>query len=283
MTDLAYLNGEFVPLSEAKISIEDRGYAFADGIYEVVMAYGGKPFKLSEHLDRLERSAAAIRLSLPMDRAETTQVVGEGIQRSGFTDCMIYIQVTRGVAPREHEIPQNVQPTFLATFRARPEVPPDVREEGVSLITTEEVRWAKCYIKSIALLPNVLAKQQAVDAGAYEAVFVSPEGEVHEGSSTNIFMVKEGCVLTPPKTEQILHGITRDTVLECARNSGFEVVEQTIRVADLFQADELFLSGTTTEVLGAVRLDGKPIGSGTVGPVTKKLHELFRELVRREA
>ncbi len=190
MIELAYVEGEFVPLSDAKVSIEDRGFVFADGVYEVIVAYNGRPFRLAEHLARLMKSAEAILLPLPMHANEMQKVLEDGIRQSGFQDTNIYLQVTRGVAPRAHSFPAGVKSNFVATFRAKQEIPDETREKGVSVITTEEIRWAKCAIKSIALLPNVLANQKAVEAGVFEAIFVTSEGVVHDGTRSNIFMVK---------------------------------------------------------------------------------------------
>lgn len=277
MSDLAYVEGKFVPLAEAKVSVEDRGFLFADGVYEVIVAYDGRPFKLPEHLARLRRSAAAIRLPLPKDANEIQRIVEEGIRQGGFQNTKIYLQITRGSAPRSHPFPADVKSNFVATFRAKGEVPQETRKKGVSVITTEDIRWTKCYIKSVALLPNVLANQKAVEAGAFEAVFVTSKGIVHEGTASNIFIVKNEKVLTPSKTEKILHGVTREAVLQCARDAGCEIFEHTVTIKELLQADEVFLTGTTIEVLGVVKVDGKTIGAGVVGPVTKRIYAKFRQ------
>lgn len=279
MIELAYVEGEFVPLGDAKVSIEDRGFVFADGVYEVIVAYNGRPFRLTEHLARLMKSAEAILLPLPMHANEMQKVLEDGIRQSGFQDTNIYLQVTRGVAPRAHSFPAGVKSNFVATFRARQEIPAETREKGVSVITTEEIRWAKCAIKSIALLPNVLANQKAVEAGVFEAIFVTSEGVVHDGTRSNIFMVKNERVYTPPKTDKILHGITRDIVLQCAQDTGCETFEDTVRLKDLFRANEVFLTGTTIEVLGIVAVNGKMIGAGVVGPVTERLNERLQQLI----
>jgi len=279
MIELAYVGGEFVPLGDAKVSIEDRGFVFADGVYEVIVAYNGRPFKLAEHLARLMKSAEAILLPLPIDANEMQKILEDGIRQSGFRDTKIYFQVTRGSAPRAHPFPTGVKSNFVATFRARGEIPAETREKGVSVITTEEIRWMKCNIKSIALLPNVLANQKAVEAGVFEAVFVTSEGIVHEGTRSNIFMVKNDRVYTPPKTDKILHGITRDIVLQCARDVSCKTFEDTVQMEVLFRADEVFLTGTTIEVLGVVAVNGKVIGAGVVGPITKQISERFRQLI----
>jgi len=275
-TPLAYVNGRFVPLAEACIPIEDRGYLFADGVYEVIVAYDGRPFRMAEHLQRLRRSAAAIRLDFDFDRHGLEPIIAEGIRQAGFRDTMIYLQLTRGVAPRSHAFPHDTPITVVAMFRACPTIRPEVRAAGVALITTPEIRWANCHIKSIALLPNVLAKQKALDAGAYDAVFCTDQGEVHECSSSNIFLIKDGVLRTPPKNQWILHGITRQYVLECAERLGMATVEEPVHVDELFAADELFITSTTMEMLAVVRLDGRAIGTGRPGPQTEALHAEFR-------
>ena len=280
MAETAYLDGHFVPLSQARVSVEDRGFVFADSVYEVIVTYNGRPFQLEDHLVRLAASAQAIHLRLPLSASEIQKIVEEGVDRSGFGDTKIYLQVTRGIAPRSHPFPADAKANFVATFRAKVELPGDLRSKGVSIITTEDLRWAKCHIKSTALLPNVLASQMAMEATAFEAVFVTPSGVVHEGSASNIFIVQKGLVRTPAKTERILHGITRETVLQCARDSGYGVAEDKVKVENLRAAEEVFLTGTTIEVLGAVKVDAGVVGSGAVGPATTRIHESFRALTR---
>ncbi len=273
---MAYVNGEFVELERAHVGIEDRGYLFADGVYEVIVAYGGRPFRMLEHLGRLKRSASAIRLGFDFDRRDLEVIIGEGVRRAGFTDTMVYVQLTRGVAPRAHAFPHGTEPTVVATFKARPEIDPELRATGASLITTEEIRWSHCHVKSIALLPNVLAKQKALDAGAFDAVFCTSDGEVHECSSSNILLVSDGVLRTPPKSTWILHGITREYVLQCAAQIGMKTTEEGVSVNDLLSADELFITSTTMEMLGIVELNGRCIGSGKVGPCTKALYAQFK-------
>lgn len=280
MPELAYVNGTFMPLEEARVSVEDRGFLFADAVYEVLIAYDGRPFKMAEHLKRLEQSAGAIRLKLPLTLSELEAMILEGIRKSNFQETKIYLQVTRGVAPRAHSFPADAQPTLVAVFRPRPEFPAELRRQGVAVITTEDTRWAKCYIKSVALLPNVLANQQAAEAGAFEAIFVSRDGTVREGTASNVFRVAGNRVFTPPKSEQILHGITREVVIECSRNAGFELIESDFEIEELMQADEVFLTGTTVEVLGVREIDRRPVGNESVGPVTKAIYEEYQRQKR---
>ncbi len=275
MAELVYIDGKFVPPGEAMVSVDDRGFVFADGVYEVIAVYDGRPFKLPEHLARLARSAEGIQLPLPVDRAELERIFKEGLTQSGLLDAQIYLQITRGVAPRSHPFPGGIPSNLVVTFRTERKIAAEVRERGVSVITTEEIRWRRCDIKSIALLPNVLAAQKAVEEGAFEAVFVTSEGIVHEGARSNIFMVVDNRVYTPPQTENILAGITREVVLQCAQDLGCQVNEETLRIGALLQADEVFLTNTTIQILGVIEVDGKTISSGMVGPVTRRLSDAF--------
>ena len=200
------------------------------------------------------------------------RVLREGIDRSGFEHTLVYVQITRGTAPRSHVLKEPVKPTVVATFKPLPPAPPEQMEHGVSVKTTEEIRWANCYIKSIALLPNVLVKNEAVRQGYFDAIFVTPDGDVRESSSSNVFIVIDGAVRTPKADEHILHGITRGFLLECAAAAGIEAVETRVTREDLADADEVFLSATSFNVVPVTRVDGKPVGDGRVGPVTKALH-----------
>lgn len=281
MEELAYIEGQFVPLSEAKVSVTDRGFVFADGVYEVIAVYNGRAFRLEEHLARLATSAHAIQLLLPVDDIELTKVIETGLDQSGFQEAQVYLQATRGAAPRSHAFPSEVQSNLVVTFRPLHQIPDEIRQKGVSVITTEEIRWSRCDIKSIALLPNVLAKQKAVECGAFEAVWVTKEGVVYEGAASNIFVVRDGEVRTPPQGEKILSGITREVVLQCAQNLDLPVSETTLQIEELLQGEEVFLTSTTMEVMGVVDVDGKTIGNGTVGPITKQLNDALRQEVGR--
>ena len=281
MEELAYIEGQFVSLSEAKVSVTDRGFVFADGVYEVIAVYNRRAFRLEEHLVRLGISANAIHLRLPVDDIELKKVIATGLEQSGFQEAQVYLQATRGAAPRSHAFPSEVKSNLVVTFRPLHQVPAKIRAKGVSVITAEEIRWNRCDIKSIALLPNVLAKQKAVEGGAFEAVWVTKEGIVHEGAASNIFVVRDGGVSTPPKGEKILSGITREVVLQCAQDLDLPVSESTLRIEELLQGAEVFLTSTTMEVLGVVDVDGKTIGNGTVGPITKRLNDALRQEVGR--
>ena len=281
MEELAYIEGEFVPLSEAKVSVTDRGFVFADGVYEVIAVYHGRAFRLEEHLVRLAASANAIHLLLPVDHSDLKNIIETGLEKSGFQEAQVYLQATRGAAPRSHAFPSEVKSNLVVTFRPLHPVSEEIRQQGVSVITTKEIRWNRCDIKSIALLPNVLAKQKAIEEGAFEAIWMTPEGIVHEGAASNLFVVRDGEVRTPPKSEKILSGITREVVLQCALELDLPVSETTLRIEEVLQAEEVFLTSTTMEVMGVVKMDGKTLGKGTVGPITRQLNEALRKEIGR--
>lgn len=281
MPDIGFVNGRFMPLEEATVPVEDRGFQFGDGIYEVIRTYGGRLFRLDEHLARLERSARAIELPAPWDVRQWADYVQEGVQRAGYPDCKVYLQLTRGVAPRDHLFPASVKPTAVMTVREMRPMDPALRPSGVAVTTTDDWRWGRCDIKSVNLLPNVMARQQATQAGAFEAVFIR-QGLVTEGAVSNVMVVKAGRVLTAPEGERILSGVTRTLVLDLARKEGLPVEERFVTLDELRHADEVFLTGTTVEVLPVIRVDGKavgPGGSGKPGPVTLRVQAAFRRSV----
>ncbi len=280
MPDIACVNGRFMPLAGATVSVEDRGYQFGDGVYEVVRTYAGVPFQLDAHLARLDRSAKAVGISLPLGIPEWERTIIEGIRLAGYPECKVYIQVTRGVAPREHGVPIGVEPTVVMTVREIGGVDERLRLNGVDVITLEDARWGRCDIKSLNLLPNVLARQQAKEADAFEAVLVW-NGEVTEGAVSNVMAVRAGAVCTPPLGTRILDGVTRRVVLDLARREGIPIQERHLPLDELRAADEVLLTGTTVEVLAVVRVDGALIGAGSPGPVTKLLEDRFRGLVGR--
>ncbi len=278
MPDIGFVNGRFMPLEEATVSVEDRGFQFGDGIYEVIRSYHGQPFQLEAHLARLERSAKAIELPLPWNIQQWATHVREGITRSGYSESKVYLQLTRGVAPRDHVFPASAQPTAVMTVREMKPMDPAVQAAGVNVMTMDDWRWGRCDIKSVNLLANVMARQKAKQAGAFEAVFIRNE-QVTEGAVSNVMIVKAGRVLTAPESERILSGVTRTIVLELARKEGLPVEERFVSLDDFPRADEIFLTGTTVEVLPVIRVDGKPVGSGKPGPVTQKLQAAFQRFV----
>ncbi len=275
MPELAYLENSFMPLAEARIPVNDRGYLFADGIYEVIVTRGGQPFLQAEHLKRLERSAAEIRLGLPVPLSELEKLVTSGIAKAEFNETMVYIQVTRGTAPRRHDYPPDLEPNLLLTFRPCPEYPPELTREGVGIITVPEIRWARCDIKSIALLPNILMKQRAVEKNCREALFVSPEGLIRECTAANIFFVKNGTLFTPPADRHILAGITRGFIIRQAQARKIDVRERECTRDELLGADEAFITSSTMDLLPVTMVDGRPIGNGRPGPLTSRIKSFF--------
>ena len=279
MPDIGYLNGKFMPVEEVRISPDDRGYQFGDGVYEVVTVYGRTPFALGEHLSRLEHSAQVIRLSLPYSPAEWEHRIAEGVKQCGYDNCKVYMQVTRGVAPRDHLFPNHCNPTVFMTFREMVAVDDGLRREGVAAITLPDLRWGRCDVKSLNLLPNILAKQQAKEAGAFEAIFVR-EGIVAEATASNVMLIRGGTVMTPQSNYRILAGVTRKIILDIAKKQGINVSEQPIESTELFEADELFLVGTTIEVVPVVSVDQKPVGTGSPGPLTQKIIACYQDFIR---
>jgi D-alanine transaminase len=275
MPDIGFVNGQFMPLAQATVPVEDRGYQFGDGIYEVVRTYRGVPFQLEAHLARLERSAQAIDLTLPYTRAQWEGYVTEGIRLGGFAETKVYVQVTRGVASRDHSFPSDAAPTAVMTVRELRPPDPALRASGVGAVTMPDLRWGRCDIKSTNLLPNVLARQRAKVLGAFEAIFVRGD-EVTEGAVSNVMAVRSGVVITPPESKRILSGVTRSVVIGLARKEGVSVQERFMTLVELLGADEVLLTGTTVEVLPVVRLDGAPVGTGKPGAVTSLLHDRFQ-------
>lgn len=279
-----YLNGELLPASEAKISVDDRGFLFGDGIYEVTPAYSGSLFRIDKHMERLARGLAAIRIDY--DVGALPEVHERLIQANGLGDrevCYVYVQITRGVAPRGHAFPNPpVQPTLYA-FAREFQRPPRARwEDGFEAITVPDRRWARVDIKTIALLANVLAQQAAVEAGVQDALYIK-DGVAIEGAHSNFFAVVKGTLVTHPANNLVLHGITRAYVLELARSLEIPVEERALQVEELWAAEEAFFSGTTTEVRPTVKIDGRTIGNGRPGPITRLLFEAFLDGTSRVA
>ena len=277
MPEMVLINGRFLPLAEASVSIEDRGFQFGDGVYEVIRTYGGRPFKLDVHLARLDRSADAIGLRQPYSRERWADYITEGLCLAAFPESKIYLQLTRGVAPRDHAYAPDLQPTVVMTIRELRPLAVAVQAAGVEAMTIEDIRWGRCDIKSINLLANVLARQQAKQAGVFEAILVK-DGQVTEGSVSNVVVVENRTLVTAPQGPRILSGVTREVALALAKQEGFDVQERYPSRELLYAASEVFLTGTTVEVLGVVRVDGKPIGGGEPGPVTRTLAKRFVEL-----
>ncbi|MCC6174121.1 MAG: D-amino-acid transaminase [Chloroflexi bacterium] len=280
MQQPVYLNGEIVDEQDAKISINDRGFVLADGIYEVIRVFDGAPFLFDEHLTRLERSAAALRLTLDPSAAEIGRIAVDLLARRGLDEAQIYIQVTRGVAPRAHGFPSaTVKPTTLVAVHPAISPAPELLKSGGAAITLPDDRWARCDVKAIGLTANVLARQQAIEAGTYEAIFVR-DGSVADGSSSNVFSVFGTTLATAPCTNYVLWGVTRDLILALAREDGIDVMEASFRVEQLREADELFVTGTNSGIVPIVTLDGETVGGGRVGPLTRRLMALYEARTR---
>ena len=272
---VVWLNGAFVPLSEARVSVEDRGFQFADGVYEVVACAGGAFLDLDAHLARLERSARALDIPLPLDRPGLAALCREVQARNALEDAMIYIQLTRGVAQRAHAA-RPERPTLLVMARPLPRPDPEHLARGVAAVTLPDIRWRRCDIKSIALLANVLARQEAERRGAFEAFWLDERGHLLEGAATNAFAVIGGVLTTHPEGPRILGGITRNRVLALARALGIPVRERPWSPLDP-GLSEMFLTSTTNLVLPVVRLDGRAIGDGRPGPVARRLRRAMEE------
>ena len=277
---IVWLNGEFSNYEDAKVSVDDRGFYFGDGVYEVIRVYDGVLFSLDRHLARLERSAAGIELPLPRSLAGLSVLIEQLVRQTGIANAEAYVQVTRGAARRNHLFPENTQPTLLVGVRRIREVPPSLWETGCRLITLPDQRWARCDLKTICLLPNVLAKQAAHRAGVFDAILVR-DGVVTEATASNIFICRAGGVLTPIADNRILPGITRAAVIDLLGQLGVSVAECDLTPADLLSADEVFITSTTVELMPVAFIDGHPIGSGQPGDNWSRLYSAFRKLTPR--
>ncbi|MFZ0241244.1 MAG: D-amino acid aminotransferase [Desulfobacterales bacterium] len=275
MPELAYLNGEYLPIEKTLVPIEDRGYQFGDAVYEFIASYNGRLFYLEEHLDRLERSLKGLSFP-PVSRDAIRQAVETLFEKAGISRAGVYIQISRGVAPRNHAFPAASECQVVMTVRAIEEKPAEFRKNGAAAITVEDFRWGRCDLKTVQLLPNVLAKQKALAAGAFDALFVSSEGVVREATSSNLCIVADKTLVTHPLTPRILPGITRQVVIDLCRELGIPIEERLFKTDALFAADEVLLTGTVTEVLPIVTIDGRRIANGQVGPVTTRLYETLR-------
>jgi D-alanine transaminase len=275
-----YLNGEFVSLNDARVPVLDRGFLFGDGVYEVMPAYGGRLFRLKAHLERLERSLAAVLIPNPYNTARWKQVLSELVQRAGGGDWLLYIQITRGVAPRDHAFPRGIQPTVFAMVDALPATIPEQLERGIKAVTLKDMRWARCDIKATSLLGNVLLRQQALDAGAAEAILLRDE-YVTEGAGSNVFAVLDGVAVTPPNGRVLLPGVTRDLILELMAADGLSYEEAVIGACEFRKAREIWVTSSAKEILPVTVLDNTKIGDGRPGPQWARVNRLFQEYKAR--
>jgi D-alanine transaminase len=272
-----FLNGSFLPLEQAKVSPLDRGFLFGDGIYEVIPSYRGVPFLLDAHLERLRRSLSEIRLADPMGEAGWREMLEQLLALNPGGDRGIYLQVTRGVAPRDHAFPAATEATVFAMVNPIQPPRPELAEQGVGAILLPDERWGRCDIKAVTLLANVLARQTAFEQGAIEAILLR-EGRLTEGAASNVFVVRGGVVRTPPLDRGILPGITRRFVLDLLEGQSRPVFEETVAESDLRTADEIWLTSSTKEILAVTRLDGQPVGSGRPGPVWRETLDLYQRV-----
>lgn len=272
MSRIAYVSGHYVPHREAAVHVEDRGFQFSDGVYEVIAVRAGKLVDEELHLARLHRSLSELRIAPPLGDAALKIVMREVARRNGVRNGIVYLQATRGAAPRDHAFPKSAKPTLVVTARTARPANPRVGDEGVGIITIPDIRWQRCDIKSVGLLPNVLGKQQAREAGVYEAWQVDGEGRITEGTSTNAWIVTaDNEVVTRAADHAILNGVTRLAVLDIIHREGYRLVERPFTAAEAQAAAEAFLTSTTSDLTPVVRIDGKPVGDGRPGPLSRKL------------
>lgn len=276
MTPILYLNGEFLPKDQARISVDDRGFVFGDGVYEVTRALNGRLFEWGRHAFRLQKSLREMRLQPKLSMEELEKLCLELLLRNGLTkgEASVYLQITRGTAPRAHQFPPEGTGCTIYISAAGVDTAPiaEKRAKGVGVITTPDIRWSRCDIKTVNLIPAILAKQAAVEAGCEEAVFVR-DGVITEGSSTNAFAVIDGYLRTYPSSNYILPGVTRAVVLDIARELDLKVSEAPVHVSDIPRFQEFFITGTVSDILPVVAIDGRTVGTGRPGPITLKLYE----------
>jgi D-alanine transaminase len=276
---MIYLNGQWMPLAEARISVLDRGFLFGDGVYELIPVYGRNAFRMEEHLRRLQHSLDGICLPNPNSGQQWIRLIEELVAAQTFANQSVYLQITRGAAPRDHAFPRDTRPTVLLMANPLNDPPRELIENGVAAVSGRDIRWGRCDLKTLNLLPNVLARQAAVELGCVETVMFR-DGVLTEGAASNIFVVKDGVILAPQKDHRVLPGITYDVVLELAAENGMASRIGDIAEADVRAADELWLTSSSREVQAIVSLDGKPVGSGRPGPVYRRIYSLYQEFKR---
>jgi D-alanine transaminase len=273
---LVYLNGDYLPINEAKISVLDRGFIFGDGVYEVIPAYGAKALRFEHHMQRLQNSLDAVRITNPLTNAQWQEVLDKLISETGSEDQYLYLHITRGVASRDHRFPDETKPTVFVMSSVLQPVEPALLEKGISAVTLDDIRWQHCNIKAIALLPNILLRQQAVDQDAMEAILIR-DGDITEGAASNVFIVSDGVIKTPPKGKKLLPGITRDLVVELAKTHNMPVEEVSITEKEFLAADEIWLTSSTKEILPVTRINEQQVGNGKPGAVWRDMYEKYQD------
>ena len=273
---MVFLNGEFMPIEEARVPVLDRGFIFGDGVYELIPVYSGVPFRMDEHLARLERSLAAVRIRNPYSRAEWREIILQLVAKQPFEDQGVYFQVTRGVAKRDHAFPKDAVPTVFIMANPLVNPPRELVERGAAAVSAIDDRWHHCDIKSISLIGNCLLRQVSAEVGAAETILFR-NGTLTEASASNVFVVKGGVILSPPKSSLILPGITYDVIAEIAQAGGLAMEYRDISEAEVRGADEIWVTSSSKEVLAIVTLDGKPVADGKPGPLFRRVHALYQE------
>jgi D-alanine transaminase len=279
-SSIVFLNGKFMPIDEARVPVLDRGFIFGDGVYELVPVYSRVPFRMDEHLARLERSLAEVRIRNPYSRAEWRDMILQLVAKQPFEDQGIYFQVTRGVAKRDHAFPKDAVPTVFVMSNPLISPPKDLVERGGAAVTAVDNRWTRCDIKSISLIGNCLLRQASAEVDAVETILFR-DGRLTEASASNVFVVKGGVILSPPKSNLILPGITYDVIAEIARSAGLPIEYRDIGEAEVRAADEIWVTSSSKEVLAVVTLDGKAVGDGRPGPVFHKMYRLYQEFKQK--
>ena len=282
-SQLVYLNGEYLPLNEAKVSVLDRGFIFGDGVYEVIPSYGSKALRFEHHMQRLQNSLDAVRIKNPLSNSQWQEIINKLIAETDSQDQYIYLHITRGVASRDHRFPDEVKPTVFVMSSILNPVEPGLLETGIAAVTLDDIRWQYCNIKAIALLPNILLRQQAVDKGAAEAILIR-DGNMTEGAASNIFIVSNGMIKTPPKDNKLLPGITRDLIVELAKSHNLPIEETVISEQEFLAADEIWLTSSTKEILPVTKINDQAVGNGKPGAVWRDMYSKYqdyKELLRK--
>ncbi|MSQ63514.1 MAG: D-amino acid aminotransferase [Betaproteobacteria bacterium] len=277
---MVFLNGLFMPVEEARVPVLDRGFIFGDGVYELIPVYSRVPFRMDEHLARLERSLAAVRIRNPYGREEWRDIILQLVAKQSFEDQGVYFQVTRGVARRDHAFPKDSAPTVFVMSNPLVNPPQELVERGAAAVSAVDNRWHRCDIKSISLIGNCLLRQVSADAGAVETILFR-DGKLTEASASNVFVVKGGVILSPPTSNLILPGITYDVIAEIAQAAGLPLEYREIGEAEVRGADEVWITSSSKEVLAIVTLDGKPVAGGRPGPVFRRVHALYQEFKQK--